>query len=380
VDGLIADPELGILAAIGQGRGMHLWQVSTARELAWVSESAGRKAVARFSRYGEVAVWADGNILLFDLRDGEVKRRIRDCSNSFSELSYSSDGRLLAAVESHAVSVYDVASAQLVEYIRLPVTCAGLRCGAFGARGRLLVAGSSDGRLFEWDLRTRKLVSERRADCGEIVSIACSPSGKTLVCGNADTTALVWELDETRLGLGGFPGAGELSEAQLSSLWNDLRTREAHLAYQSTWSLIACPRRSVPYLATQLRPVSRLDQERVGRCIRDLGADSFRTREEAFQALQALGDGALPALRRRLEEKPSLEERRRILALLREGKNFSPEELRSLRAIHVLEQIGTPEAEAILDKLASGAHESRLTQEAALSGSRLREVRRLMQR
>jgi hypothetical protein len=49
----------------------------------------------------------------------------------------------------------------------------------------------------------------------------------------------------------------------------------------------------------------------------------------------------------------------------------SPALLRGLRAIAVLEQIGTPEAKQLLLNLAAGAPEARLTREAKAALGRL---------
>jgi hypothetical protein len=69
-----------------------------------------------------------------------------------------------------------------------------------------------------------------------------------------------------------------------------------------------------------------------------------------------------------LERNPSAEVRRRIEALM---ERIGPERIRPLRAIEVLEHIGTSEAEDLLKKLATGAPEARLTQEAQASLNRL---------
>jgi hypothetical protein len=50
---------------------------------------------------------------------------------------------------------------------------------------------------------------------------------------------------------------------------------------------------------------------------------------------------------------------------------MSPDQLRGLRAITVLEQIGDRDARQLLDKLARGTPDSRLTQDAKASLERL---------
>jgi hypothetical protein len=67
----------------------------------------------------------------------------------------------------------------------------------------------------------------------------------------------------------------------------------------------------------------------------------------------------------------SLERRRRLDALLQRLVVPSGDRLGELRAVEVLERIGTREAEHLLKKLAKGAPEARLTREAKASLQRL---------
>ena len=107
--------------------------------------------------------------------------------------------------------------------------------------------------------------------------------------------------------------------------------------------------------------------------IADLDDERFAVREKATTELEKLGKEIEPALHKALQGKPSLEVRRRIDRLLEklESAAPSPEQLRLLRALEVLEHIGTPEARELLRTLAKGASGARLTQEAKASLDRL---------
>jgi hypothetical protein len=76
----------------------------------------------------------------------------------------------------------------------------------------------------------------------------------------------------------------------------------------------------------------------------------------------------------------SLELRRRVESLLAraeaEQQTPSREAIQSLRALAVLERIGTGEAVALLTSLAEGAPEARLTQEARATLARLKRGRK----
>ena len=86
-----------------------------------------------------------------------------------------------------------------------------------------------------------------------------------------------------------------------------------------------------------------------------------------------LGELAEGALRRLVESKPSVEAGRRAEELLDKlrGGRASGELLRSLRAVEVLEDVGTPQARHLLNTLAGGTPEARLTREAKASSRRL---------
>ena len=82
---------------------------------------------------------------------------------------------------------------------------------------------------------------------------------------------------------------------------------------------------------------------------------------------------AEPALRKVLTGKPSLEARRRAEALLEKlrGPVTSPEHLRALRVVEVLEHVGTPAAREVLTILANGAPGARPTRAAKAALARL---------
>jgi hypothetical protein len=106
--------------------------------------------------------------------------------------------------------------------------------------------------------------------------------------------------------------------------------------------------------------------------VKDLDSSRFRLREQAAKQLAELEEQAEPVLQAALNDNLPAEQRRRIEVLLNAPRIVrSPEKLRSLRAIQVLEQCALPEVRPILETLAKGAPEARLTQEAKASLQRL---------
>jgi HEAT repeat protein len=105
-----------------------------------------------------------------------------------------------------------------------------------------------------------------------------------------------------------------------------------------------------------------------------MGHHRFGVRKQATAELARLGPLAEPALRRALAESQSEEVRARaqqLLAALDEPHQRSGQALRQLRAVHVLERIGSQEAKAVLRKLAGGSPSATATQRAAAALDRL---------
>src|SRR5205823_1163704 len=111
----------------------------------------------------------------------------------------------------------------------------------------------------------------------------------------------------------------------------------------------------------------------IDQLVKDLDSDNFTKRQKANKALEQLESQARPALEKVLANPPSAEARSRAKNLLErlDGPVAAPEDLRMVRAVEVLERVGTAEARDLLARLAKGAAGARLTTEASASLGRL---------
>jgi HEAT repeat protein len=180
-----------------------------------------------------------------------------------------------------------------------------------------------------------------------------------------DGTILIWDSPLAAR------SAKDLDKKALAPLWTDL-AGEAPKAYRAVWTLADSPNQAMPFLNQHLKPAEEVDPKQVQRLLADLDSEEFTTREKAAKELAKLGERIEPALRKALEGQPSEEVRRQIKAILDAPRAVpSGETLRTMRAIQVLERIGTPEARDVLKKLAAGAAAARETREAQESLERL---------
>jgi WD40 repeat protein len=227
----------------------------------------------------------------------------------------------------------------------------------FAPDGRFLACAEESGKVLLLDIATGDTVGRLHAP-GPIQCQAFAPDGRRLVTGNYDGTLLVWKVPEV---------PRQQVNTSLRSAWAGLASADAQQAHRAIWALVESAG-TVPFLRQRLRPAS-VPAEVAG-WVADLDNPSFAKRKVAMAALEQLGNLVEDALQSVLAGKPSLEARRRAEILLSKLP-LSADGFRELRAVEVLEYIGTAEAQQLLEALTHGAPAARLTQEARAALHRL---------
>ena len=203
---------------------------------------------------------------------------------------------------------------------------------------------------------------------GAILCAAISPDGKTIASGIADTTILLWNAADL---LPKTP-ATHLTPKDLDRLWDDLRSDDAPTAYKAVLDLLGAPDQAAALIKERVPPAPKPDAQRVKDLIAKLDDNDFAVREAASRDLAGMGEAVEPALREALAAKPSPEARGRCERLLEAiGKGtLDADGLRRLRAVGVLELLGTADARGVLKALADGTP-GHISREAKLSLDRL---------
>jgi hypothetical protein len=337
-------------------------------------------------RYGYAS---DGVADLWDFATGKYVRRLADSERTFRSGTFTADGRFMlvgaaGTIPAHGgrgsesfsgeMNLLDPAAGRWVRSFEVPPTAETVALRYSGATtlspdGRTLYVSYNTGAIIAFEVATGKPRRTLAGHRGYISGLALSADGKRLISGGRDGTALVWDVTPA----GAVP-ADRKQPANAEKLWATAAGGEAKAAYAAMAELAAAPDRAVEVLLAQVKPAPAGPTDAVlDRIVADLGSEEFATREKASKELTEYGDSAVPGVRKRLAGTSSPEVQRRAAAFLKEFDRPvpTPERVREIRAVELLEGIGTPAARKLLAELAAGAAGAPLTLDAAAALKRL---------
>ncbi len=310
---------------------------------------------------------------IWNVASGELYSRLPGHDHWVASLCFSPDGQTLATTDwggtKKVIRLWEVRSGK--ERGQVVGHTDRIRSLAFSPAGRLASAGDEK-TIRIWDLDTGEEMGSFRGHDSVVGPLAFSSDGQRLISGGWDTTILVWDMKT--IPQPRRAKAAELSPKQLETRWADLADADASKAFAAIRALIRTRQQSVLFLKEYLRPVPPIAAEKTAAWIAELDSEQFETRAKAEEELKELRELAEPSLRQAVQDRrTSLEQRRRIEGLLQrlQGPITSVETLRQLRAVEVLEHIGSPEARQALQTLTTGAPQAILTREAKAALERL---------
>jgi hypothetical protein len=290
-------------------------------------------------------------------------------------MAFSPDGRMLACGSNRDTMVWEVATR------KLRVKLAGKGDWNWSARfspdGRVLARLTRADTVEVWDVLSGRQVATFQGHESHVRGFAFTNDGRHLVTASDDCTVLAWDVAGAVAAARAGQKSSAPTEEDLGSSWKDLSSADAQKAFAAIRILADAPKRTTELLRTLLKAPAPLDAGKVRRLLADLGNDTFAVRQRASQELKALGERVEMPIRQFLAGKPSPEARKRadqlLDAIIRPPTSL--ERLQQLRAIEVLEKIGSEGAREVLQQLAKGPPEASLTRDATASLRRMETKR-----
>ena len=372
------------------------WDLATGRvERVWNVRGSARTFEVALGPDGKTFAWVDdGEISVYDLQF-DRQRVFHTPRNQYAEgpLTFSPDTRVMAfgiANRRPPSDAYDTDRFSPHSTLRFWEIVTGKEI--FQLKGHEgsepVVAWSHDGRLVGtwgladipldwntpssvrlWDTATGKELCRFGDIKGHVTALMFAPDGKSLAVGLRDGTILTFDVAKMNLR---FAPPLNLGTERLESLWSALGSDNSANAYQALAILTSGPRQAISFLSKHLKPVASADRHLIHRWITELSSGEFAVRQSAAKELEKIDEQIRVPIQNALKGNITLEVRRRLEQIVKSLPEIpSPETVRTIRAITVLERIGSPEAKAVLETLASGASGARETEEAKASLERL---------
>jgi WD40 repeat protein len=365
---LAFSPDGKTLASGGADKVIRLWNPHEPKELRTIGRHANAVHALAWLPGGKViAAGSTDGIRLWDPDTGKQGRQLKASGFGAVGLACNRDGKTLVTLARGGVFVYETEMGRKLREMRADPSW--LQAVAFSrAEGTQMVAAGANRShsVWVWDADTGKELHRLDGHEGSVHALTFTPDGKFLITAGDDGTAVVWDLAALKKGPARVPAGNR----ELEKCWEDLGSPDAALAYRSMIRLSESPEAAVALLAERLRPA--VVDARHLRLAADLGGKDASARA-ALAELTRLGPLAEAALRRALANKPKPTARKHIEDLLArlDAPADTPQRLRWLRGVEVLELIGTPKAITALSALAKGVPEAEQTREALSSLKRL---------
>jgi hypothetical protein len=221
--------------------------------------------------------------------------------------------------------------------------------------GRMVAVADNKGLIRLYETATGRIRNQYSGHGGSgVLQLAFTPEGRRLLSTGQDRTGLVWDVTAPQ----------SPSPTTIDQAWLDLASADAAKAFAAERSLIDRPAESATFLKQHLSPAVSVDADHLTDLLTALDAPRFDDRERSTEYLTTVADQIGPHLRSALSQATRKEVRMRLLRILDSvdpSKPLSGDALRAVRAVEVLERLGTPAALELLKSLTKGAAPARLT-------------------
>jgi RNA polymerase sigma factor (sigma-70 family) len=374
IDHVVFSPSARFLAGSGrEAKIVRVWETATGKKVAEFPVGKG----VWWSRTVDLAFSPDERYFL-TTAEGKVQfwevngwRQVEGLKEYVSGMAFSPDGRMLACGSNRDTTVWEVATRKL--RVKLGSKESWNWSQRFSPDSRLLARLTSAETVEVWDVLGGRQVATFQGHDSPVKAFSFTNDGRHLITASDDCTLLAWDVAGAVAAARAGQKKSAPTEKDLADSWKDLSSADAAKAFTAIRILTDAPQRATDLIRKGLKAPAPLDAAQVKRLLADLSNDSFAVRKQAAQELKALGEMVETPLRQFLAGNPSLEARKRADQILDAiiGPPASGERLQQLRAVEVLEKIGSEGAREVLRQLTKGPAEAPLIRDATATLRRM---------
>ena len=184
---------------------VQLWRVSDGTLRQTLGEKSMRSGSLAFSPDGKLLAMLSEKIILWQVDNGSVARRLDIPEGIFlKNLEFSPDGSLLASGSEQEIAIFlwDVSTGQALPPHRAqanPQDYNGVWSIAFAPDKSLLAAGAADGRIYLWDAASETPVDILEGQTTPINNLSFSSDGTLLASASRDGSLNLWQISSKTL-------------------------------------------------------------------------------------------------------------------------------------------------------------------------------------
>ncbi|MBM4067504.1 MAG: hypothetical protein FJ271_00960 [Planctomycetes bacterium] len=355
---------------------IHFWDVATGKSIRQIDNDQQFNSLAMSPDGTLLALGTSQRVEIWDAKTSDDVRTLTGPQNVFYQaLSFSPDGRMLAGGANDVIQVWEVSTgrerlvvrlgspqpgANLVNLgFRAMPQNAGFSSLAISADGAILAIGGNDGTIRLWSLKTGRELPPLMGHQGVVSSVVFTPDGKRLLSMDGQSTKLEW--DVRRLGKVLTAKLRPPTDEEMAELWEGLGETDAFQTFRSVRWMSADPKRAVAFLESRLQAVPAGNADKIAQLVGELQNQNGAARRKAMAGLREHGEAALGALLQMAQNNQGFNQNVVMMIQKLDRVYTTGDRQRAVRAVPVLEQVGTDEAKQLLEKLAKGAAGARLT-------------------
>ena len=207
VNSVAFSPDGRLVLTGNEDNKVHLWDLSSRRELRRLEGHSSSVSSVAFSSDGRYVLTgsADRTARLWDLGSGREIRSFDGDSDPVNSVAFSADGRsVLTGSADKKARLWDLSSGQETRRFEGDSDSKvlalnrddwyGVRSVAFSPDGRSVLTGNEDNTARLWDLSSGGEIRRFEGHMGPVDSVAFSPDGRSVLTGSGDETARLWDL------------------------------------------------------------------------------------------------------------------------------------------------------------------------------------------